>query len=98
VGMTPTEWRMIREGLGLTAEWIAGHLDIATRTVERWEAGTIPVPAFAAQAIEELEAEAAAAVDAGVAARGATRVVTGGRGDMPARWQRAIAFRVRQRQ
>lgn len=101
--MTQAEFRTIREGLGLTAAWLAEHLDINTRTIERWEAGTSGVPEFAVEAMAQLEATAATHVgehietfrDAGVLAV-LTIEPESDENVWPERWQRAIAFRVRQ--
>ena len=99
--MNSTEFRTIREGLGLTAEFLADHLSINPRTVERWEAGTSPVPAFAVDALEMLEAQAAETVEHEVdlmnRALSPVMVIVSGPDEMPARWQRAVAFRVRER-
>lgn len=104
--LTREEFRVIREGLGISTGWLADHLDIARRTVERWEAGTSMVPDFAEEALEQLEAIAAVHVAEHVETFGAP--VSGGLPPMiaiesetdthvwPERWQRAIAFRVRQ--
>ena len=43
--MSDAEFRCLREWLGLTTAWVADHLDVAERTVHRWEAGVSPVPA-----------------------------------------------------
>lgn len=105
MSLTREEFRAIREGLGLTAVWLAEHLDINTRTVERWEAGTSTVPAFAAEALEQLQATAAEHVAEHVetfrahTSRGLPPVIAiEPESDevWPERWQRAIAFRVRQ--
>lgn len=43
--MSDAEFRCLREWLGLTTRWLADHLDVAERTVHRWEAGVSPIPA-----------------------------------------------------
>lgn len=43
--MSAAEFRCLREWLGLTTLWVADHLDVAERTVHRWEAGASRVPA-----------------------------------------------------
>ncbi|MBP8880670.1 MAG: helix-turn-helix transcriptional regulator [Dermatophilaceae bacterium] len=98
--MNAATFKAIREGLGLTARDVSERLDINPRTVDRWEAGHSPIPSFAADAIEEWEALAADTVNAWVEAmhgdQHPTVVLTTGDEDEPRRWQRAIAFRVRQ--
>lgn len=42
--MSGAEFRMLREGLGLTTAWTAEHVGVAERTVHRWEAGKSPIP------------------------------------------------------
>lgn len=102
--MTAAELRAIRAGLGVTAEWLAGHLGVQTRTVQRWEAGATPIRAFAVEALQLLEAEAADQVRRHVEAFEAASdrvppvlfVEDSGQADWPPGWQRMIAFRVRQ--
>ncbi|MFJ7418007.1 helix-turn-helix domain-containing protein [Streptomyces uncialis] len=53
--MTDAEFRVVREFLGLTPEWLAGHLDVSARTVRHWEAGKYPVPDGVRLALEALE-------------------------------------------
>ncbi|GAB2695754.1 Aca2/YdiL-like domain-containing protein [Kitasatospora kifunensis] len=43
--MSPAEFRVTREYLGLTGDWLADRLDVQPRTVRRWEQGMHPVPA-----------------------------------------------------
>lgn len=100
--LTAAEVRTLREGLGLTADWLADHLGIQTRTVQRWEAGHNAVAEFAADELLLLEAQAAEQVTAHVEAFTGTRVPAVLAIDdtapdcWPAGWQRRIAFRVRQ--
>lgn len=98
--MNSVEFRLTREGLGLTGEWIADRLGINPRTVERWEAGSSAIPTFAIEAMIELSARATEEVAHHLEAlAGHARpaiVIFDGPEDMPARWQRAVAFRVRQ--
>ena len=42
--MSGAELRCLRERLGLTTRWLAEHLDVAERSVHRWEAGVQRVP------------------------------------------------------
>ncbi len=99
--MNAATFKTIREGLGFTARDISERLDINPRTVDRWEAGDSPIPAFAVAALDEWEARAAEAVEAWAeAVEGDDHpfvVITASHQDEPPRWQRAIAFRVRQR-
>ncbi|NHN55750.1 DUF1870 family protein [Calidifontibacter sp. DB0510] len=46
--MTAAEFRIARERLGVTMEWLAGELGVAERTIRRWEAGAAPIPDGAA--------------------------------------------------
>lgn len=98
--MRATEFRLIREGLGLTGGWLSSHLEVNPRTIDRWEAGDTAIPEFAARALRDLEQrardEVAARVDA-LERWGVQEVsIHETPGSMPARWQRAVAFRVRQ--
>lgn len=98
--MTPATFRSVREGLGLPHAWLAARWDIATRTIERWEAGTSPVPQFAEEDLQVLEMMAAEHVTRHVAAlrghRAPVLTIEDDPDAWPARWQRAVAFRVRQ--
>lgn len=53
--MTDAEFRVVREYLGLTGDWLAGHLGVSGRTVRHWEAGRYPIPRGVRLEIEELE-------------------------------------------
>lgn len=57
--MTPAELRVVREFLGLTPEWLAGHLNVSARTVRHWEAGKYAIPDGVRLQIEDLEARTA---------------------------------------
>lgn len=100
--LTGAEVRTIREGLGVTAEWLADHLGIQTRTVQRWESGHNAVAEFAADELLLLEQQAADQVGAHVEAFTGAQVppvlaIDDSHPDSwPAGWQRRIAFRVRQ--
>lgn len=101
--MTAAEFRAIRAGLGVTCKWLAAHVGVRTRAVQRWEAGTSGIKTDIADAILILEAEAAEQVARHVAAftdHHPTPVMviedTGHPDDWPPGWQRQIAFRVRQ--
>lgn len=45
--MTPTRFRKIRILRGFTQREMAGLLTVNSRTIQRWEAGKIPIPAWA---------------------------------------------------
>ncbi len=53
--MTAAEFRIARERLGVTGEWLAGKLGVADRTVRRWEADKAAIPEGAARDLEDLE-------------------------------------------
>jgi hypothetical protein len=57
--MTDAEFRVVREYLGLSGDWLAGHLGVSGRTVRHWEAGKYPIPDGVRLAMEELEARTA---------------------------------------
>ena len=57
--MTDAEFRVVREHLGLTGDWLAAHLGVNPRAVRRWEQGLHPIPDGVRLAIEELEARTA---------------------------------------
>lgn len=101
--MHPEAFRAIREGLGLSHEWLAEHLGKTTRTIERWEAGSTPVRPAVVEAMLMLEAEArdqvARHVESFESDEGDVApmlAISEGPDEWPARWQRAIAFRVRE--
>lgn len=54
--MTPAEFRVVREFLGLTGDWLARHLGVNPRTVRSWEAGRELIPDWVRLKIEDLEA------------------------------------------
>ncbi|MFJ1647959.1 helix-turn-helix domain-containing protein [Streptomyces sp. NPDC088258] len=54
--MNPAELRVVREFLGLTPEWLAGHLNVSVRTVRHWEAGKYAIPDGVRLEVEDLEA------------------------------------------
>jgi Domain of unknown function (DUF1870) len=53
--MSPAEFRVVREFLGLTGDWLARHLGVNPRTVRSWEQGRDPIPDGVRMAIEDLE-------------------------------------------
>lgn len=62
--MTPAEFRVVREFLGLTGDWIAAHLGVSARTVRHWEQGKYPIPDGVRMAIETLERRTFEFIDA----------------------------------
>lgn len=54
--MTDAEFKVVREFLGLTGDWLAAHLGVSGRTVRHWEQGKYPIPDGVRLAIEDLEA------------------------------------------
>ncbi len=65
--MTDAEFKVVREYLGLTGDWLAGHLGVSARTVRHWEQGKYPIPDGVRLEMEDLEARTGAFVDAVVA-------------------------------
>lgn len=57
--MTDAEFRVVREHLGLTGDWLAEHLGVNPRAVRRWEQGVHPIPDGVRLALESLEAQTA---------------------------------------
>lgn len=53
--MTDAEFKVVREFLGLTGDWLAGHLGVSPRTVRHWEAGRYAIPDGVRLEIEDLE-------------------------------------------
>lgn len=53
--MTDAEFRVVREYLGLTGDWLATHLGVTARTVRHWEHGKYPIPDGVRLAVEDLE-------------------------------------------
>lgn len=103
--MTGAALRCIRERLGLTTRWLADHLDVAERSVHRWESGAWPVPDGVRRELEVLQARHAGLVDQLVAGlvEMPDPVLTTYRTDddaagcgesMPASWHRALVGRV----
>jgi transcriptional regulator with XRE-family HTH domain len=105
--MTDAEFRVIREHLGLTGDWLAGHLGVAPRTVRRWEQGVYPIPDGVRLEIEELEArtaefiggrvaELAGVVDPGVSVyrTDAEYHAACPEIELPASWHRAAVARI----
>lgn len=53
--MTAAEFRVVREYLGLTGDWLAGHLNVSSRTVRSWEQGKYAIPDGVRLELEDLE-------------------------------------------
>lgn len=53
--MTPAEFKVVREFLGLTGDWLAEHLGVSGRTVRHWEQGKYAIPDGVRLEIEDLE-------------------------------------------
>lgn len=53
--MTPAEFKVVREFLGLSGKWLADHLGVALRTVWHWEQGRYPIPDGVRTELESLE-------------------------------------------
>lgn len=107
--MTAAELRVVREFLGLTTRWLAEHLEVAERTVHRWEDGTSVVPDGVRVEVERLEEATAQVVSAAIAACNDMRdpAILTYRTDADyrrhhpeqpweARWHRAVVARVAQ--
>lgn len=54
--MTAAELKVVREFLGVTGDWLAGHLGVNPRTVRNWEEGRRAIPDGVRLAVEDLEA------------------------------------------
>ncbi len=61
--MSPAEFRVAREFLGLTPEWTAKFLGVSARTVRHWEAGKYLIPDGVRRQIRRLETQTGAYVD-----------------------------------
>lgn len=61
--MTGAMFKVTRERLGLPADWLAEHFDVAVRTARRWENGTSRVPGDVQLGLEQLQLEHDAAVE-----------------------------------
>lgn len=53
--MTPAEFKVVREWLGLTGDWLADHLGVSGRTVRHWEQGKYAIPDGVRLELEDLE-------------------------------------------
>lgn len=50
--MTPEKLKKLRELIGYSKPMLAKDLEIAVRTVTRWENGQVPIPKMAEMALE----------------------------------------------
>jgi DNA-binding transcriptional regulator YiaG len=101
--LTPAELRAGREHLGLTLEVFAAVAEVNPRTIRSWEQGRDRIPAWAAETIDDLRAEADAAVKELVEVIDQDRPVIiahrddeehrAAGGERTAQWQRRIAAR-----
>lgn len=64
--MTDAEFKVVREHLGLTGDWLAEHLKVSPRTVRHWEAGKYPIPDGVRLALEDLDARTSEFVSAAI--------------------------------
>ena len=54
--MTPQQLRSLRRKLGLSQRGLAGLLDYDLRTIQRWEAGDMPIPKVVELALKNVSA------------------------------------------
>lgn len=107
--MTPAEFKVVREFLGLTGDWLAAHLDVSPRTVRHWEQGKYAIPDGVRLAIEDLEARTGQFVggiveklmdlpDPGVITYrdDAEYKAADPKSEFPASWHRAVVARIAQ--
>lgn len=50
--MTAAEFRIAREHLGVTGEWLGVRLGVTGRTIRRWESGAQPIPRHSAESVQ----------------------------------------------
>jgi len=55
--MTPAEFKVVREFLGLSGDWLAEHLKVNPRTVRAWEQGRYPIPDGVRLELERMETQ-----------------------------------------
>lgn len=107
--MTAAEFKVVREFLGLTGDWLATHLDVSPRTVRHWEQGKYAIPDGVRLAVEKLEQRTGAFVaglseklmdlpDPGVVTYRDDTEYRAAHPDaeFPASWHRAVVARVAQ--
>lgn len=54
--MTAAEFRVTRERLGVSGDWLAWKLGVTERTVRRWENGSTIIPVGVVEDIRQLDA------------------------------------------
>ncbi|MGW0984259.1 helix-turn-helix domain-containing protein [Streptomyces xiamenensis] len=107
--MSDAEFRVVREHLGLTGDWLAAHLGVSSRTVRHWEQGKFPVPDGVRLEMKDLEERTAGFVsgiidqlmdlpDPGVLTYRSDADYHAAHPEMPwpASWHRAVIARVAQ--
>jgi transcriptional regulator with XRE-family HTH domain len=62
--MTDAEFRVARESLGLSGEWLAGYLQVEAATLHGWERGLDRVPDAVRAQLKGLERQTTRFVDA----------------------------------
>lgn len=101
--MTPAEFKVLRESLGLSAQWLATRFKVSLRSIRNWEDGSSPIPPGIVEellAVEDfVEAEADDAIDqlqgGGKQVYAVPRVDGDAPDELPASLYRAIGARVR---
>ncbi len=107
--MTDAEFKVVREFLGLTGDWLAAHLGVSPRSVRHWEHGKYPIPDGVRLAIEDLEAQTATVIEQAVKAlmdlpdpgvltyrTDEEYHVANPESQFPASWHRAVVARIAQ--
>lgn len=107
--MTPAEFHVMREFLGLSGAWLARYLRVSERTVRHWEAGKHPIPDGVRVAVEDLDADTrlfvSRAIDRVTGQPEPLAVTYRSESDyrsayptitLPASWHRAVIARVKQ--
>lgn len=102
--MTPAEFRCAREYLGLPINWLAAYMDVAERTVNRWETATTPIPEHARAALSNLLVYTEGCVEKTVKAGLKRPLVTSADTspeispkEFPASWHRMLCSRIVER-
>lgn len=85
VWMTPAEFRAARETIGYSIDDVLRGLDVSRSIVQKWEAGTRPVPQGVADQIEQWQDDYQEAIDASIAAAPTTLTVWSGGSAYPER-------------
>lgn len=53
--MTPAEFQMVREFLGLSGPWLAKHLGVSYKTIQHWQTGKYLIPDGVRLEMEDME-------------------------------------------